>query len=173
MVFQLFRKRKRNAGRSELDSGERMMRASCQFFDDVSDIMRACRVNEEGAIGEPNCYRSSRLPYVSSAETAAAQIAFTFVLYRMKFDQLAGALAGCKTVVCEAQYRHSDLELARRNYHMTTVLSARLAAQAKVGNLVLFHLSDRYDQTEWAEMLAEARAGLSKTSYPDHWDISP
>ena len=78
---------------------------------------------------------------------------------------------GCKTIVCEGQYRHSDLELAQRHFHMTTALSGELARRAEVGNLVLFHLSDRYEQNEWIEMLLEAREQFPATSFPPHWQL--
>jgi ribonuclease Z len=53
-------------------------------------------------------------------------------------------LHGWWTLICEGQYRHSDLERARKNLHMTTVQSATLARRAQAGELVLFHSPDRY-----------------------------
>ena len=64
---------------------------------------------------------------------------------------------GGKTVVCECQDRLADAELARRNFHMTAGQVAELARRAGVGELVLFHVSDRYIVAEWRELLAEAR----------------
>jgi ribonuclease Z len=84
---------------------------------------------------------------------------------------LVDALAGCNVMVCEGQYRHSDIELARGNYHMTTVLSAKLAREAKVDQLILFHLSDRYDRSVWAEMLREAKEIFPATQYPAEWGL--
>jgi len=84
-------------------------------------------------------------------------------------DRLAEALLGVGTVVCESQYRHADEELAVRNYHMTTTQAAKLARRARVGRLVLFHLSDRYRAEEWRAMLAEAQAIFPATTFPDHW----
>jgi ribonuclease Z len=94
-----------------------------------------------------------------------------FLLDEAAADRLAGALRGVGTVVCESQYRHADLDLARRNYHMTATQAASLAARAGVGRLVLFHLSDRYRPEEWRGLLAEARAVVPATSFPDHWAI--
>ena len=54
---------------------------------------------------------------------------------------------------------------------MTTRLTATLASEAGVGNLVLIHLSDRYPEPEWLEMLAEAREVFPETSFPSHWKI--
>ena len=84
-------------------------------------------------------------------------------------DRLADALRGVTTVICESQYRHADVDLAIRNYHMTATQAASLAARAGVGRLVLFHLSDRYRPEEWRAMLAEARAVFPATAFPDHW----
>jgi ribonuclease Z len=87
-------------------------------------------------------------------------------------DRLAEALKGVGTVVCESQYRQADLDLARRNYHMTATQAAALAARAGVGRLVLFHLSERYRPEEWRAMLAEARAVFPATAFPEHWAVA-
>jgi ribonuclease Z len=92
-----------------------------------------------------------------------------FLLDDAAADRLSEALKGVGSVVCESQYRHDDLELARRNYHMTARQVASLAARVGVDRLVLFHLSDRYRPEEWAELVAEARAVFPTTSFPDHW----
>jgi ribonuclease Z len=94
-----------------------------------------------------------------------------FLLDDAAAGRLADVLRGVGTVVCESQYRHADVELARRNYHMTATQAASLAARAGVGRLVLFHLSDRYRPEEWRAMLAEARAIFPATSFPDHWAV--
>lgn len=94
-----------------------------------------------------------------------------FILDESATEYLATALRGCETVVCEAQYRNSDHELASRNFHMTTGLAAAMAKQAEVKRLVLFHLSDRYTSSEWLEMLAEAKSIFPNTSFPQHWRL--
>ena len=53
-----------------------------------------------------------------------------FLLDDAAADRLSEALKGVGSVVCESQYRDADLELARRNYHMTAVQAASLAARA-------------------------------------------
>lgn len=94
-----------------------------------------------------------------------------FLLAGAALEKVAERLQGCRVVICDGQYRHADIELARKNFHMTTVLSATLAARAKIGELVLFHLSDRYQPPEWREMLAEAREIFPNTRYPHEWRI--
>jgi ribonuclease Z len=106
-------------------------------------------------------------------ETPGDSVAYLtdFLLDDAAMERLAAALHGVGTVVCESQYRHADMDLARRNYHMTATLAATLAHKAQVGRLVLFHLSDRYRSDEWPELLAEARAVFPATAFPDHWQM--
>lgn len=84
-------------------------------------------------------------------------------------ERLSDFIDGCSTVVCEAQYRKEDLELAQKNFHTTTDQVSKLAAQAQIEKLILFHLSDRYPQNEWVEMLDQARENFSNTNFADHW----
>jgi ribonuclease Z len=106
-------------------------------------------------------------------ETPGDSIAYLtdFLLDEAAIERLAEALQGCRTMVCEGQYRHADIDLARKNFHMTTVLSATLAQRANVAELVLFHLSDRYQPAEWLEMLEEARQIFPKAHYPAQWKL--
>lgn len=107
-------------------------------------------------------------------ETPGDSVAYLtdFLLDEPALERLTDALRGCRVIICEGQYRHADLELARKNFHMTTVLSATLAQRAGVEELVLFHLSDRYARAEWLEMLHEARQIFPKTSYSPHWGLA-
>lgn len=106
-------------------------------------------------------------------ETPGDSIAYLtdFLLDDAAMERLAVALRGCRTIVCEGQYRHADLELARKNYHLTTVLAATLARQVQPEELVIFHVSDRYERGDWAEMLREAREVFPKARYPERWGI--
>jgi len=106
-------------------------------------------------------------------ETPGESVAYLtdFLLDDRYAGNLEVWLRDCDTVVCEAQYRHSDIELARRNFHTTTSLVSRLAARARVGKLVLFHLSDRYSPEEWLEMLKECRENFPATVFPNDWGI--
>ncbi|WP_395750525.1 MBL fold metallo-hydrolase [Prosthecobacter sp.] len=106
-------------------------------------------------------------------ETPGDSIAYLtdFMLDEAAMERLTDVLRGCKVMICEGQYRHADLELARKYFHMTTVLTATLARRAQVGELVLFHLSARYERAVWLEMLREAREIFPKTGYPAHWEL--
>lgn len=106
-------------------------------------------------------------------ETAGGSVAYLtdLLLDEAAMDRLTVALRGVGTVICESQYRHADAELARRNHHMTATQAATLAQRAGVGQLVLFHLSDRYRPQEWGEILTEARAIVPATVFPNHWNL--
>ena len=96
-----------------------------------------------------------------------------FLLDDSTFNQLVETLRGCRTVVCEAQYRDQDSGLAERNHHTTTKQVARMAAEADIGELQLFHLSDRYTCSEWNEMLAETLTEFERSSFPQSWSMKP
>lgn len=88
-----------------------------------------------------------------------------FLMDEAAVERLVPWLAGCKTVVCEAQYRAADLDLALKNYHMTSVQGAAVAKQAGVEELVLIHVSSRYTWNEWVALLEEARAVFPGARY--------
>jgi len=85
-------------------------------------------------------------------------------------DELAEFLRGCQTLICENNYADGDLELARKNYHMTSSDVARLAHRVQPARLVLFHLSDRYTMPQWQEQLGQARQHFAKTYWPTEWE---
>ncbi len=107
-------------------------------------------------------------------ETPGESIAYLtdFLLDASAMERLSLALHGCNTVVCEGQYRHSDLDLAKKNFHMTTVQAATLAQRAAVRRLVLFHLSDRYEREDWVRMLGEARRIFPNAHYSSEWNLA-
>lgn len=86
-------------------------------------------------------------------------------------SSLASWLQNCGRVLCEAQYREADLELALRHYHMTTRRVSQIAAKAEIGELILFHLSCRYQPADWREMLEECRSEFPNTRFPDGWEM--
>jgi len=106
-------------------------------------------------------------------ETPGESIAYLtdFLLDDSALERLSNILQDCGTIVCEGQYRHADLELAQKNFHMTTLQTATLARHAGAKKLVLFHLSSRYERKDWLEMLREARQIFPSTHYPPHWHL--
>jgi ribonuclease Z len=83
--------------------------------------------------------------------------------------RLVPALQGCRTLVCESQFRHADLPLARRAYHLTNRQAAGLARAAGVHELVLIHISERYRRADYPAILAEAQAIFPNTHFPAGW----
>ncbi len=115
----------------------------------------------------------ARLRELLLVKTPGDSIAYftDFLLDDAARERLVPTLQGVTTLVCEAQYRASDLELAQRHFHMTTRLTAELAREAGVGQLLLFHLSSRYAPDIWSEMLREAQAIFPRTGFPSHWRL--
>jgi ribonuclease Z len=119
------------------------------------------------------CHSLDELRRKLLVETTGDSIAYftDFLLDDAAAARLADLARGCRTIVCEAQYRDAEVELARRYHHMTTGLAATLAKQLQPEQLILIHLSSRYDAQGWAQILEEARAIFPKTRFPDHWSI--
>jgi ribonuclease Z len=105
-------------------------------------------------------------------ETPGAVMAYLtdFLLDEPTMAELAQTVHGCGTLVCSVPYCQADCELAARNHHLTAIQAAALAKRAEVDELVLFHLSDRYDRTQWAGILQEARSVFPGARYPRSWD---
>jgi ribonuclease Z len=86
-------------------------------------------------------------------------------------DRLVNFLLGCRTLVCENNYRDRDADLARKSYHMTSSDVARLATRVQPDKLVLFHVSDRYTVQEWQEQREEVRKRFDRAAFPEEWGI--
>jgi ribonuclease Z len=54
---------------------------------------------------------------------------------------------------------------------MNTRLTAELAREAGVGQLLVFHLSSRYAPDNWSDMLREAQAIFPRTGFPSTWKL--
>lgn len=106
-------------------------------------------------------------------ETPGDSIAYLtdFFSDKQTIKCVAGFLNSCQTMVCEAHYRNSDIELAKRNYHSTTGLTASIASKARVNKLVLIHVSDRYDLKQYGEILNEAREIFPSSCFSAKWKL--
>lgn len=113
--------------------------------------------------------RALRAELLSDAPGDSVAYLTDFLLDEAAMRRLVPWLQGVQTLVCESQYRHADLELARKNYHLTSVQAAQLAREADVGELVLFHLSDRYASRERSLLLHEAQAIFPRARFPENW----
>lgn len=106
-------------------------------------------------------------------ESAGASIAYLtdFSVDSASEQQLVEWLAGCQTLVCENNFRNSDRHLAQASRHLVSADVARIAANAQVGELIVFHISDRYTRDEWREQLAEVRADFPNAKFSESWQI--
>lgn len=83
--------------------------------------------------------------------------------------RLVPFLQGVDTLVCESQFHPDDHGLALKNHHTTPDLVAQLARDAGVGQLILFHVSQRYQAEVWQQMLEIAQGIFPNTRFADHW----
>ena len=126
---------------------------------------------DEAARRGPQGISPERLRAELLSETPGESVAYLtdFGMVGETEARLTEFLKGCTTLVCESHYRHEDLELATQRYHLTSVQAARLAARAQVGELVLIHVSDRYQSEGWGALLREAREVFANTRFPEKW----
>lgn len=78
-------------------------------------------------------------------------------------ERLAVFFRGVTTLACECAYLRRDIELANQNQHMTTEQVASLAKESESEELLLFHLSRRYQESGPDEHLIETRAVFPAT----------
>lgn len=78
-------------------------------------------------------------------------------------QKLAVFFQGVDTLVSECAYLERDRELAEQNLHMTTTQVASLAKDCRCQELLLFHLSRRYQESGSENHLEETRAIFPST----------
>lgn len=119
-----------------------------------------------------NSYPLAELRAALLSEAPGASLAYLtdFRLDAGELARLAKALRGVDTLVCEAQYRAADAELAALTRHLTAGQAGELAAACGAGDLVLIHVSERYARDELPAILAEAQAVFPRARLPEGWD---
>ncbi|MBU5265337.1 ribonuclease Z [Virgibacillus proomii] len=80
--------------------------------------------------------------------------------YSPRFVSLA---KNADVLVHEATFRHDKETLAHQYFHSTTLQAARLALESNCKQLILTHISSRYQQEENDQLLQEATAIFPKT----------
>lgn len=88
-----------------------------------------------------------------------------------KYEALVEFIHGVDVLVCENSYANTDLKLAVQNRHLCSQEVGQLAAAANVGQLVLFHLSDRYMTDGWRQQLEEVRTVFPRADWPTEWKV--
>jgi ribonuclease Z len=104
-------------------------------------------------------------------ETPGDSLAYLtdFCLDEAAEERVVDWLRDCRTVVCENNFRNADRSLAQRSRHMVAADVGRIAARARVQDLVIIHVSDRYQPHEHRRQLEEVRAAFPQARFPDHW----
>lgn len=124
-------------------------------------------LNVNGTLYDADELRA-RLLQVEPGDSAAY---FTdFLLDEPELRRLTPVLAGIKNLYLEAQYAPEDIDLATRHHHTTVQQGATLAREAGVQELVLLHLSRRYDAPQWSHMLKAAQDIFPRTQFPPAWE---
>lgn len=123
---------------------------------------------------EGKMYQLDYLRQQLLVETPGESLAYLtdFLMDEKAQEQLTTVLKNCTVMICESQYLTADRALADKHYHMTATQVAQTARRAGVQQLILFHLSDRYDKSEWLELLKEAQAIFPNTTFPNRWMIA-
>ncbi|NTV64327.1 MAG: ribonuclease Z [Oscillochloris sp.] len=134
--------------------------------------VREMRPNEPASVeiaGEQRSLTELRAALLS--ETPGASLAYLtdFGLDDYEITRLAPLLRGVGTLICEAQYRIADADLAASTHHLTTGQAGALAAACGAGELVLIHFSERYRREELPTILAEAQTVFARTQLPVGW----
>lgn len=78
-------------------------------------------------------------------------------------ERIVDLVKGADILFIEAKFANADSEIAKARYHLTTGQAGALAARAKVGQVEVFHFSERY-QGEEARMLKEVQSTFQETS---------
>ena len=76
-------------------------------------------------------------------------------------ESIISHIQGCNLLYHEATFLHNLHERASETHHTTSKQAGQIAAQAKVGKLMIGHFSSRYQQTD--DLLLEAQEEFTDT----------
>jgi ribonuclease Z len=93
----------------------------------------------------------------------------SFIIDTMINDKVVEISRGSDLLVCEATYSKEDLALAKERAHLISTDSAKIAKKAKAKKLILFHLSQKYDETP-KKILEEAKKVFKNVSVAEDFD---
>ncbi|MFH0712105.1 MAG: ribonuclease Z [archaeon] len=94
----------------------------------------------------------------------------SFVLDTRFDERIIDFVRSADLLVCEATYSEEESEIAEKYGHLTSVGAAKIAKKAKVGELILMHLSQRYDEIP-KKILGEAKKIFKKTRVVEDLDV--
>jgi ribonuclease Z len=84
-------------------------------------------------------------------------------------ENLVHLAKGAELLIHETTFSQQEEDLAKRNFHSTTTIAARVAKEAQVKQLILTHISPRYGSSNnkplitESELLAEAQSVFPET----------
>lgn len=79
-------------------------------------------------------------------------------------DQNRSFVENADVLVHEATFTHDQKQLAKEYFHSTTTQAATLAKESSVKQLVLTHISARYQKDDYSSLLQEAQDIFPKTN---------
>ena len=83
--------------------------------------------------------------------------------------RLVKMFRGTQTLICENNYRDQEQENARNTFHLTSSEVGQLAADINPEALVVFHVSDRYENAQLQEQLDQIRQWFPGAAFPATW----
>jgi ribonuclease Z len=92
-----------------------------------------------------------------------------YLLDATTHEMLQDWLRGCTTLISECTYCNDDSVLAKQHHHVTSLQIGKLAKDANVKDLILFHVSDRYNKNQKLALLDEVRVIYPNARFPEHW----
>jgi ribonuclease Z len=137
-----------------------------------------CRIVKDNSIPENNKVVINGAEYDTGylrdrllCKTPGESVAYLtdYLLDANTHELLQDWLQGCTTLISECMYCNEDRVLAALHHHVTSSQIGKLANDAKVKDLILFHVSDRYDGNQKRMLLDEVRAIYPDAHFPLNW----
>ena len=126
---------------------------SCQLI--PSEILALKRgedvVREDGTV----------ISFAEACHPAPKPRSYAFAADTRYWESVAEFVKGVDVLYHEATFGQAMKQRAEKTFHSTAAQAGRIAAKAKVGRLIIGHISARY--TDFDELLAEARAEFPRT----------
>lgn len=99
--------------------------------------------------------------FADACHAPPAPRSYAFAADTRYWEKVAEAVDGVDLLYHEATFGHQMKERATKTFHSTAAQAGRIAAKAGVGQLVIGHISARYEGAE--ELVEEARTKFANT----------
>ena len=101
------------------------------------------------------------ISFAEACHPAPKPRSYAFAADTRYWESVAEFVKGVDVLYHEATFGQAMKQRAEKTFHSTAAQAGRIAAKAKVGRLIIGHISARY--TDFDELLAEARAEFPRT----------